>query len=198
MTARAMTKTDREWGMRVAARLLDKTLDLRNAGAEILGFNLTRIDLVRMILSVGGFSIDCPVKGERDLYNAQSKATACFLEQMLKDKYFNLSVVNYLWDNVGHQLNNDWKQALCTHLTAEGLYALLMIEPSDAFKNTGMLPLPGKIVPHIPVEKRGAILDKAVKSKKLAELYAMTGWEECRDNAKGADRDSLIACDLGL
>jgi len=195
-----MTKSEREWGMGLARQLLAGQMSLRQAVGEIRGFNLARTDIVRMTLDEGQFAIGIPLDGKRDLYSAQAVKTAGVLEKMILDKDFGLSTTNYLWDQVGHGLHQEWKVALCEHFSCKGLYAVLMTEPSDAFKpeNTGMLALPGKVAPYIPVDKQDEITEMARRSRKLAALYALTGWEACRQKAVGADRDAILGSDLGL
>ncbi|KPC17109.1 Uncharacterized protein AC499_1270 [Pseudomonas amygdali pv. lachrymans] len=119
---------------------------------------------------------------------------------MLLDRLFGLSAVNYLWDKVGNEKDTLWKSALCTHLTAKGICALVVTEPSHAFKpeNTGMLPLAERIAPYVPEDKHAGIIQIAQKQRKLAVLYKHTGWEGCRELAIGTERDAMIGSDLGL
>ena len=184
----------------LAQRLLDGQITLSKVDDELRGFNLTRIDMVRLLLVAGKFEMSTPSAGERDFQDDQSKRTVAVLERLLKDRLFGLSTVNYLWDNVGNNMHVEWKAALCTHLTPAGLYALLFTEPSEAFgaQNTGMNPLSQRVVTHIPLEKHADIVALAKKNRKLAALYQMTGWEGCRQQAVGKERDSMMGSDLGL
>lgn len=193
-----LTKIEREWGMRLARQLLDGEVSLKFADDDIRGFNITRIDVVGFVLKAGGFEIQGAAS--QDINDAQSQKTVRMIEKMLLDRLFGLSAVNYLWDKVGHEKDTLWKSALCTHLTAKGICALLVTEPSHAFKseNTGMLPLAERIVQHIPEDKHAGIIQFAQKQRKLAVLYKHTGWEGCRELAMGTERDAMIGSDLGL
>lgn len=193
----AYTNIERNWGLNLAQRLIGGESTIK-IDRELRGFNLTRIDIVRFVLMVGKFSIEGD--SERDLQGEQQKRTAQVLERLLLDRLFGLSTLNYLWDNVGHYTHREWKVALCTHLTSKGLYALLMNEPSDAFKpaNSAMLPLTGKIIPHVPVEKQTDIISLAKKRRKIAYLYELSGWQGCRELAKGSELEVMIGSDLGI
>lgn len=189
----AYTNIEREWGFNLAQLLINGESTSKVDG-ELRGFNLTRIDIVRFVLMAGKFSIEGDP--DRDLQGEQPKKAAQVLERLLLDRLFGLSTLNYLWDSLGDYIHLEWKAALCTHLTTNGLYALLMNQPSDAFKP--MFPMARKIIPHITAEKQAGVIRLAHKRRKLALLYELSGWQGCRELAKGPELEAMIGCDLGL
>lgn len=120
-------------------------------------------------------------------------------DMLLRHPDFRESVVVYLCREVrGNQ--RQWLQAFCASLSASAFCNLLLLKPSMQLmvKLSGWPPLKDQVAPLVPDNLKDEIAEQALKRRQISALYNATGWACCRDKAKGAALDTMMAGDLGM
>lgn len=193
-----MTRTEMTLSRELAQMLLDGQIRPAAIANDIRGFSITRIDMVRAVLSKGSFVIEN--RGPLSDANRPEIAKAVVaLESLIRCDQFALSTVNHLWDTIIEDIHEYWITALVDHMTPQGLLNLFLTKPSEAFAARAYKPLPEVIAPYVPEAKRDQVAELARSKRKVAEIFRHTGWACCRKAAlPGAERDSVMSADLGL
>lgn len=120
-------------------------------------------------------------------------------DMLLGHPDFREGIVVYLSRELrGNQ--KQWLQAFCGSLQTQALSNLLLIKPSPKVmaRLSGWPPLRAQVAPLVPNQLREEIADDARKRRQVSALYNTTGWACCRDRAKGAALDTMMAGDLGM
>lgn len=117
--------------------------------------------------------------------------------EMLNHPRFKEGAVSYLWANV-HANHQEWLGAFCKRMDARALCTLLVVNPTNHARKSAWTPFDEVVGRHVPIEMREAVIELAAKRRQLAKLYRNTAWPECRKPSQGAERDSMIATDLGI
>lgn len=120
-------------------------------------------------------------------------------DMLLSHPDFRECVVVYLSRELrGNQ--KQWLQAFCSSMQSQALSNLLLIKPSPKVmaRLSGWPPLRFQVAPFVPEHLREEIAEDARKRRQISALYNTTGWSCCRDKARGAALDTMMAGDLGM
>lgn len=124
----------------------------------------------------------------------KAKKALQILADIATSKKTRSLLVEYFWFNA---YSADWLKAAMPHLPPTVLSDLVLRDDHEGL--CGGEPTVGDLIAqYASDETRAAIAQGAAESGRLMEMLKKTNWHECRQQSQGAQRDFVIAYDLGL
>ncbi|AXH59681.1 hypothetical protein [Pseudomonas amygdali] len=159
---------------------------------------VARSELMESVLCAGRASVEVN-SSFQNWRHKTDLAHACvdLYKAMLNHPKYREGAVSYLWANV-HQYMSCWLGAFCSRMDAGALCTMLVTDPSIAARNRSRKDFNLLAYPHVPEHLKIQVIHHASRRGKVSKLFGLTAWPECRQAARGVERDSIMTVDLGL
>jgi hypothetical protein len=135
--------------------------------------------------------------GSRLFVEGSSAKAAENFSKLLERSDTQKKATSFLWDKVRIR-SKDWFTLLVAQLSPAARLQLITYVPSGIDLERTGLHLHTQVAEYMATEDRPHLIALATQQKKLARLYGITGWEECRALANDPDRASLLEIDMGI
>lgn len=197
-----MTKTygkyDRNGLVELCYDIITETWDPDGLLKWLQSNRIARSELMEAVLCAGRASVAIDSSFQDWKYKTDV-AHACvdLYKEMLNNPKYREGAVNYLWANV-HENMSGWLGAFCSRMDAGALCSMLVTDPSNAARKLSWKDFNLLALPHIPEHMKNPVIQEAGRRRKVSKLFGLTAWPECRQSAKGNDRDAIMTIDLGL
>lgn len=135
--------------------------------------------------------------GSRLFVEGSSAKAAENVSKLLERSDTQKKATSFLWDKVRIR-SKDWFTLLIAQLSPAARLHLITYVPSGIdLRRTGFH-LHTQVAEYMTIEDRVPIIAAANRNKRLARLYGVTGWDECKELANDPDRAFLLEIDLGI
>jgi hypothetical protein len=135
--------------------------------------------------------------GSRLFLEGSSAKAAENFSNLLERSDTKKKTTSFLWNRIRIR-TKDWFTLLVTQLSPTARLQMITYVPSSINLERTALHLHTLVAECVAIEDRPHLIALATQQKKLARLYGVTGWGECRELAKELDRASLLEIDIGM